>query len=49
MVTAYFITATCLCLWLYWQTRSAARSIRDGRTHDADLLGHVIPDAASRK
>ena len=31
MTIAYFITATVLCLWLYRQTRSTARTIRDNR------------------
>ncbi len=31
MVTAYFITATLLCLWAYRQTRQTARSIRVNR------------------
>ena len=31
MVTAYFITATILCLWAYSQTRATARNIRSSR------------------
>ncbi|CUH46084.1 hypothetical protein RUA4292_00248 [Ruegeria atlantica] len=31
MMTAYFITATILCLWVYWQTRATARDIRSSR------------------
>ncbi len=33
MVTAYFITATLVCLWAYLQTRQAARSIRVNRNN----------------
>ncbi len=33
MVTAYFITATLLCVWFYRQTRHAARSIRVNRNN----------------
>lgn len=38
MVTAYFITASLLCIWLYRQTRQAARSIRVNRTNLKDPL-----------
>ncbi|WP_159453851.1 hypothetical protein [Ruegeria meonggei] len=31
MATAYFITASILCLCAYHQTRTAARNIRDAR------------------
>jgi hypothetical protein len=32
MATAYFITATLLCLWVYRQTRHTARTIRVNRS-----------------
>ncbi len=31
MVTAYFLTATILSIWVYFQTRTTARNIRDAR------------------
>ena len=31
MLTAYFITASILCIWVYRLTRQTARSIRNRR------------------
>jgi len=36
MVTAYFLTATIVCLWTYRQTRAAAQNIRAARKTLAD-------------
>ncbi|WP_256368353.1 hypothetical protein [Ruegeria sp. HKCCA5491] len=36
MAVAYFVTATVLCLWMYLQTRAAARKIRLARDQLTD-------------
>ncbi|WP_269149750.1 hypothetical protein [Ruegeria lacuscaerulensis] len=38
MATAYFATATLLSLWIYCQTRAAARNIRAARALVNDPL-----------
>lgn len=38
MVTAYFITATILCIWAYSHTRTTARNIRTSRKSLRDPL-----------
>ncbi|SDW69449.1 hypothetical protein SAMN05444358_1011523 [Ruegeria halocynthiae] len=38
MLTAYFITSAILCIWMYRQTRHAAKSIRSNRRNIANPL-----------
>lgn len=38
MLTAYFVTASLLCIWVYRQTRLTAKGIRSNRRDIANPL-----------
>ena len=46
MATAYFVTATLVCIWAYHQTRTTAHNIRVNRKSISDPLDEMPKDTA---